>query len=78
LEDWDWVLKLMKTVYGSRQGAKKFWIKALKVMDALEFNGSNVIPPTLGLQTRQRQGSRLVLGRNPPSGPNGYRLHDHG
>ena len=38
------VLKLLKTVYGSRQGAKRFWVKALKVMDEMSFSRSKADP----------------------------------
>jgi hypothetical protein len=38
------VLKLLKTVYGARQSAKRFWIKLLKVMDKMHFARSKADP----------------------------------
>jgi hypothetical protein len=38
------VLKLLKTVYGARQSAKRFWIKTLKAMDEMGFARSLADP----------------------------------
>jgi Reverse transcriptase (RNA-dependent DNA polymerase) len=38
------VLKLLKTVYGARQSAKRFWILLLKVMDEMHFARSKADP----------------------------------
>jgi hypothetical protein len=40
----DTVLKLMKTVYGGKQCSKRFWVKALQVMDAMDFSRSKADP----------------------------------
>ena len=40
----DSVLKLLKTVYGARQSAKRFWILLLKVMDEMHFARSKADP----------------------------------
>jgi Reverse transcriptase (RNA-dependent DNA polymerase) len=38
------VLKLLKTIYGRKQCAKQFWIKALAVLDEMGFSRSKANP----------------------------------
>jgi len=39
-----WVLRLKKTLYGTKQAARAFWIKLLKVMKDIKFKRSKADP----------------------------------
>lgn len=56
----DTVLKLLKTVYGGKQSAKRFWVKALAVLDAMGFHRSKA-DPCLYYKWHEQHGLILIV-----------------
>jgi Reverse transcriptase (RNA-dependent DNA polymerase) len=54
------VLRLLKTVYGAKQSAKRFWIKTLKVMDEMKFARCQA-DPCLYFQWHSKFGLIMIL-----------------